>query len=169
MICPINTPLGSFTATISAEGLVALSFPQSDAALDQAWRQRWFPSAQYDAEYPLAKQLERELNQYLQGQRKQFEIALSPQGTTFQKRCWHALLDIPYGETRSYSQQADTIAHPNAARAVGAANGANRIPILIPCHRLIGKNQSLVHYAGGLALKQHLLQLEGTILASIAT
>jgi O-6-methylguanine DNA methyltransferase len=166
MISAIPTMLGSFRATISERGLVALGFPDSDPAEDLHWRARWFPNAREDAVYPLAEQIETQLNEYLRGERLDFTLPLDPQGTDFQKRCWQALCAIPYGQTRSYSEQAQLLGHVNAARAVGAANGANRIPIIIPCHRLIGKNQSLVHYAGGLALKQYLLQHEGTILAT---
>jgi methylated-DNA-[protein]-cysteine S-methyltransferase len=92
---------------------------------------------------------------------RRFDLPLDPQGTDFQKRVWQALLSIPYGETRSYSQIAATIGSPAAVRAVGAANGANPLPIVVPCHRVIGSNGKLVGYGGGLPLKIRLLEIEG--------
>lgn len=101
-----------------------------------------------------------QLDEYFGGKRRQFDIPLSMQGTSFQIQVWKALLDIPYGQTRSYSDIAEQIGNPKACRAVGMANNRNKIAIIIPCHRVIGKNGSLVGYAGGLDFKQHLLKLE---------
>lgn len=101
-----------------------------------------------------------QLRQYAEGKRTTFSLTLNPAGTDFQQRCWQALQQIPYGETRSYSDIANTIGHPKAARAVGLANHRNPIPIIIPCHRVIGAKGQLTGYAYGLALKQQLLNLE---------
>lgn len=101
-----------------------------------------------------------ELIQYFEGERKTFDIPLNPTGTEFQKRVWSALMTIPYGETRSYKQIAEIIENPNAQRAVGMANNKNPIPIIIPCHRVIGADKKLVGYAGGLDIKQKLLDIE---------
>jgi len=102
----------------------------------------------------------KQLNEYLHGLRKEFTVPLSPQGTDFMKKVWYELCKIPYGETRSYKEIAETIDNSKAYRAVGLANNKNPIPIFIPCHRVIGANGSLVGYAGGTEVKKHLLELE---------
>ena len=102
----------------------------------------------------------RELAEYFAGSRKQFDIPLAPRGTPFQLDVWRTLQRIPYGETRCYEEIARTIGRPTATRAVGAANGANPIPIIIPCHRVIGKNGSLTGFGGGISVKRRLLDLE---------
>ena len=101
-----------------------------------------------------------QLEEYFAGERREFDLALNPVGTEFQRRVWRALCDIPFGETRSYLQQARAIGQPSAIRAVGAANGRNPIPIVIPCHRVIGSDGSLVGFGGGLEIKSALLALE---------
>ncbi|MCL4156387.1 UNVERIFIED_CONTAM: hypothetical protein GTU68_053483, partial [Idotea baltica] len=109
---------------------------------------------------PHLSQLELELKEYFNGYRKKFTVALHTPGTDFQKKAWKALGDIPYGETRSYQQQAIRIDNPTAVRAVASANGFNRISIIIPCHRVIGKDGSLTGYGGGLEKKKWLLDFE---------
>ena len=111
---------------------------------------------------PVLSETARQLQEYFAGTRSQFELELDFTGTPFQKRVWQALLTIPFGETRSYSQIARQIGNPNAVRAVGAANGRNPISIVAPCHRVIGASGSLTGFAGGLEAKQYLLALEGT-------
>jgi methylated-DNA-[protein]-cysteine S-methyltransferase len=101
-----------------------------------------------------------QLEDFLAGRRRTFELPLNPQGTPFQQAVWQALLQIPFGETRSYKEIAEHIGKPKACRAIGMANNRNPIFIAIPCHRVIGANGSLVGYGGGLDLKQKLLQLE---------
>ena len=101
-----------------------------------------------------------QLRAYFAGELQDFDLTLDMQGTGFQRRVWHELRNIPYGETRSYSFVANTIGAPKAVRAVGAANGRNPIPIVVPCHRVIGAGGSLVGYGGGLPLKRFLLDLE---------
>ena len=112
---------------------------------------------------PLLLQASRELEEYFRGERKAFTVPLSPRGTAFQKRCWEALCRIPYGETRTYAQQAAMIGNPKACRAVGMSNHRNPLPIFIPCHRVIGKNGTLTGYAGGLTIKETLLNIERMI------
>ena len=102
----------------------------------------------------------RQLDEYFEGRRQKFDLALKPYGTNFQRSAWESLLQIPYGETRSYTQQAESIHNSKAIRAIGNANSRNPIPIIIPCHRVIGKNGSLTGYAGGLDRKTKLLALE---------
>ena len=111
-------------------------------------------------ETELIKEAARQLNEYLNGSRTQFQLPLNPQGTEFQKKVWNALCNIPYGETRSYKQVAEAIGNPKASRAIGMANNKNPIMIFIPCHRVIGSNGKLVGYAGGLDMKEKLLQIE---------
>lgn len=112
---------------------------------------------------PTLTTAERQLSEYFQGKRSRFDLELEPAGTEFQKRVWNALLAIPHGETRTYLQIAEQLGNPKATRAVGAANGRNPISIIIPCHRLIGSSGGLTGFAGGLAAKAYLLELESEI------
>jgi AraC family transcriptional regulator of adaptative response/methylated-DNA-[protein]-cysteine methyltransferase len=114
-------------------------------------------------ESPFLTQLETELTEYYAGERTHFEVPLHTPGTEFQQAVWQKLQEIPYGETRSYSEQAQLLGKPKAVRAVASANGMNRVAIVIPCHRVIGANGHLTGYAGGLARKQWLLDLEKKI------
>ena len=112
-------------------------------------------------ETPLISQAAEMLREYFDGQRKVFDgLPLRVEGTEFQKKAWAALLNIPYGQTRSYKEQAEAVGNVKACRAVGAANGKNRISIIIPCHRVVGSNKSLVGFGGGLDVKKALLELE---------
>lgn len=113
-----------------------------------------------ERETPLIKKTIKELKEYLEGKRKIFDIPIDTQGTEFQEKVWNALLEIPYGETKSYEDIAKMVGCPKGARAVGMANHNNKIIIIIPCHRVIGKNGKLVGYAGGLPVKEKLLQIE---------
>jgi methylated-DNA-[protein]-cysteine S-methyltransferase len=109
---------------------------------------------------PLAEATD-QLAAYFAGVRREFDLWLAPQGTAFQRRVWAALAAIPYGGTTTYGKLAAEIGHPGSARAVGAANGANPLAIVVPCHRVIGGDGALTGYAGGLAAKRLLLELEG--------
>jgi len=102
----------------------------------------------------------RQLHSYFSGELEKFDLPLAPEGTPFQLKVWKELCEIPYGETISYGELARRIGNPNAARAVGLANGSNPIPIVIPCHRVIGSNGKLTGYGGGLPIKEKLLALE---------
>jgi len=112
------------------------------------------------AETPLIKKAAAQIEEYLAGKRKKFTLPLVMRGTEFQTAVWRALQDIPYGKTRSYKEIAAAIGRPKAVRAVGMANHRNPISIIVPCHRVIGHNGSLVGYGGGLPLKRRLLELE---------
>lgn len=107
-----------------------------------------------------------QLMQYFAGERTKFELELSLVGTDFQKRAWHMLATIPYGETWSYAELARQVDSPKAVRAVGAANGRNPLPIVLPCHRVIGSNGALTGFGGGLPVKQWLLEHEGNVIAA---
>ena len=111
-------------------------------------------------ETKLIKETAGQLREYFAGIRKEFTISLNPQGSSFQKKVWEALLQIPYGETRSYKEIAQIIGNKKAARAVGMANHNNPIMCIIPCHRVIGSDGSLIGYRGGIEIKVKLLQLE---------
>jgi methylated-DNA-[protein]-cysteine S-methyltransferase len=102
-----------------------------------------------------------QLGEYFAGARRTFELPLAPRGTEFQRRVWRALREIPYGKTISYGELARRIGQPSASRAVGLANGANPLPIIVPCHRVIGADGTLTGFGGGLAVKRKLLALEG--------
>ncbi|WP_444945425.1 methylated-DNA--[protein]-cysteine S-methyltransferase [Microbulbifer sp. VTAC004] len=137
-----------------ARGIVSLQFCDSERPLraGPGWKRETSD---------LIEKAAQQLREYIAGKRKNFDLPLAPRGTEFQRRVWDALLQIPFGETRSYSQQAQLLGQPRAIRAVARANGANPVAVIIPCHRVIGANGSLTGYAGGLPLKARLLKLEG--------
>ncbi|MDF2906929.1 MAG: hypothetical protein K0R34_2250 [Herbinix sp.] len=143
---------------IAVVSIVKDTMPDLEATEASAGRDRLFSCE--TEETPLIRQTAKELMEYLDGIRKEFTIALNPKGTEFQKRVWEALRAIPYGETRSYKQIAEAVGNKNASRAIGMANHNNPIMCIIPCHRVIGANGSLVGYAGGLDTKAALLSLE---------
>ena len=126
------------------------------------------PDCQRNDRNPLLLEAARQLRAYFARQLREFQLPLDMQGTDFQKRVWGQVAAIPYGETRSYLQIAQALGSPQGVRAVGAANGANPVPIVVPCHRVIGAKGKLVGYGGGLALKQRLLELEGAMALPLA-
>jgi methylated-DNA-[protein]-cysteine S-methyltransferase len=140
---------------VSEAGLLALEFGGGKS------KTGWVESPEKIAGYA------RQLQEYFAGQRREFDLQLDIRGTDFQKRCWQELLEIPYGETRSYADIARAIGNPQAVRAVGLANGQNPIAIVVPCHRVIGSDGSLTGYGGGLGVKRKLLQHEGALSGSL--
>ncbi len=118
------------------------------------------PQAHWDNNPEPFTQARKQLDEYFAGTRRDFELALAPHGTAFQQQVWQQLSKIPYGKTCSYGEIANALDNPKASRAVGAANGANPLPIVIPCHRVIGANGSLTGFSGGLAIKNWLLAHE---------
>ena len=146
-IC-IQTDWGPFTLSAQQDALTHLYLPQQPA-----------PMADHTST-PLLSEAAEQLLAYLSGRLRYFSLPLAPSGTAFERRVWAALCDIPFGETRSYSEVACQIGAPRACRAVGRAGGKNPLPVFVPCHRMIGKNGTLTGYAGGLMLKQRLLALE---------
>ena len=121
------------------------------------------PPAQWVRDARPFREVVRQLEAYFDGKLRDFNLPLSPSGTDFQLKVWRTLQTIPYGETWSYGQLARRIRRPDAPRAVGAANGQNPIPVIIPCHRVIGADGSLTGFGGGLPIKQKLLALEGAL------
>ena len=117
-----------------------------------------------ELETTIIKEAHRQITEYLKGERKVFDLPIRLRGTDFQQQVWTALLDIPYGETRSYKQIAEAIGNPKGMRAVGMANNRNPLLIVVPCHRVIGANGSMVGYGEGVEMKEFLLRLEGSIM-----
>jgi methylated-DNA-[protein]-cysteine S-methyltransferase len=147
-----DTPVGPLVARAGDDGLAELLFARRG---QRAKPRTGDPSARRHI-----REIEAQLAEYFDGKRRAFDVALRPQGPPFHMRVWNALLGIPYGETISYGELAARVGDPTAARAVGAANGANPIVIAIPCHRVIGADGKLVGYGGGLWQKRTLLDLE---------
>ncbi|MBP7949889.1 MAG: methylated-DNA--[protein]-cysteine S-methyltransferase [Verrucomicrobiales bacterium] len=155
----LHSPLGTLLLTGDGISLTGLYFDRFDGGEAPQPEADWVEAPQQFAEAA------RQLAEYFSGTRRRFSIPLAPQGTAFQQTVWRALCSIPHGATRSYGELAAQIHQPAASRAVGAANGRNPIAILIPCHRVIGKNGTLTGYGGGLERKRLLLELEGSLLA----
>ncbi|WP_201755242.1 methylated-DNA--[protein]-cysteine S-methyltransferase [Paenibacillus glycinis] len=142
-------------------GLCAITLPNESFATLRAWAERKIGNAVLIQAPERMSAYVRQLREYLDGERTAFELPFDLRGTDFQMAVWEALTRIPFGQTRSYSELAGAVGHPKAVRAVGAANGANPVPIVIPCHRVIGKNDALTGFRGGLKVKEELLRLEG--------
>lgn len=161
----IETPLGTMFACAVEEGICLLEFTDRKNIEKQFISLSKSLNAEIvQGENKYFKQLEDELKEYFDGHRKQFDVPLFIIGTEFQQKVWQLLREIPIGEIRTYKQQSEFLGNPKAIRAVGTANGVNKIAILIPCHRVIGSNGELVGYAGGIWRKQKLLELEKAIL-----
>jgi methylated-DNA-[protein]-cysteine S-methyltransferase len=151
----IDTPIGRLRLAATPDALIALAF-ENQHEEDPANLAQTDPEAS-----AILQEAENQLLAYFSGKRRAFDLPLQAQGTEFQRTVWSALRDIPYGEVRSYGQIASALGREKAVRAVGAANGRNPIPIIVPCHRVIGSNGKLTGFAGGLEAKRHLLALEG--------
>jgi methylated-DNA-[protein]-cysteine S-methyltransferase len=152
----VTTPIGELRVVASDEGVRAILLPLPDRHVPAA--------AQDDPGHPVLLEASRQLDEYFAGERRAFDLPLDVEGTAFQRSVWDALVEIPYGGTESYGELAERIGRPGAARAVGAANGRNPVPIIVPCHRVIGADGALVGYGGpseaGLAMKHSLIRLE---------
>jgi len=150
----IGSPIGKLLLAGRNDTLQIIGFPEGKGRL--------IPEAHWDEQDNCFAQAEEQLGEYFDGRRQVFDLKLQPSGTPFQLQVLEALQEIPFGETRSYLDIARSIGRPKAVRAVGAANGRNPLPIVIPCHRVIGTNGSLTGFGGGLAAKEYLLGLEST-------
>ena len=150
--CHVSTPVGRLLLAGDDEGLRRISFQSGSRPAEPAgdWQR---------ADEPF-RDVAAQLEAYFAGKLDRFDVALAPEGTPFQREVWSALTAIPYGETVTYGELARRLGRPNAFRAVGAANGSNPIPIIIPCHRVIGADGSLTGFGGGLGIKRRLLDLE---------
>jgi len=164
-IHPIDTSLGPVQAAFNAAGeVVYLGFSDHELRLPLLVKLERLEPCPHPEARALGRRREH-LEDYACGGRRAFDIPVRLCGSPFEGRVWQLLQDIPFGETRSYGQLAAALGDPNLSRAVGRANGANPISILIPCHRVIGANGSLTGYAGGLARKERLLRIEGALSA----
>ena len=153
----LDSPIGRLQLVATDQGLSHLLFDQQlgkDSELDG-------DSAESDT-HPVLAAATAQLEEYFAGRRQEFDIPLDLTGTEFQRAAWSALASVPFGETRSYRQQAEAIGRPKAVRAIGAANGKNPVPIVLPCHRIVGSDGSLTGYGGGLPIKVYLLNHEQT-------
>lgn len=152
----MESPVGPLLLAGDDQDLHVISFPRGNTAREPepGWQKT-------DLTY--FTETTRQLSAYFDGKTTTFDLPLKPEGTPFQMAVWEALLEIPYGETISYGELARRIGNPNASRAVGAANGANPIPIVIPCHRVIGADNSLTGFGGGLDVKSYLLEHEWAV------
>ena len=158
----IDTPVGTLMlAGCEDHGLRHIAFQCGKGALapKPEWKQLATPF----------RAAERQLREYFQGKRTDFDLRLHPKGTPFQQSVWKALMKIPYGRTRTYGDIAKAVGRPKAVRAVGLANGRNPLPIVVPCHRVIGAGGKLVGYGGGLHVKQALLDREREVSAALRT
>ncbi|MXX36821.1 MAG: methylated-DNA--[protein]-cysteine S-methyltransferase [Gemmatimonadetes bacterium] len=149
----VSSSIGELLLAGDSTGLWHIYFESGDFTPPPNWQ------AVAALPYPVADQLD----SYFAGHLRSFDLPLHPQGTAFQRKVWAALAEIPYGETISYLELARRIGNPNSVRAVGLANGRNPLPIVVPCHRVVGSNGTLVGYAGGLPIKKALLALEGAL------
>lgn len=148
----LQSPIGDILVAGDADGLKFVGFPSGKGRLE--------PEPEWFLDNKGFGDVKKQLSEYFAGRRTRFELKLAPNGTPFQLQVLNALQQIPYGETRSYRDIANGIGKPKAVRAVGAANGRNPLPIIIPCHRVIGANGSLTGFGGGLPTKRFLLDLE---------
>src|SRR5437660_8221964 len=147
-----ESPVGTLLLASDSHALRLVSFESSKHAAP--------PQADWTQDRAPFTEVIRQLRAYFRGELNEFDLPLAPEGTEFQLRVWNALRAIPYGETISYAQLAERLGNPRAVRAVGLANGSNPIPIIVPCHRVIGSDGSLTGFGGGLSTKQKLLDLE---------
>ncbi len=150
----LDTPVGRLLLAGTARELRRIEFPRGGAGRKP--ERGWVEDPQHFTETA------RQLRDYFNGRLRKFDLPLNPEGTPFQQSVWRALRHIPYGATRSYGEIAAAIGKPRAVRAVGAANGRNPLPIVIPCHRVIGGDGSLTGFGGGLDVKRALLELEAS-------
>ncbi len=157
----VETPIGLCRLATTERGLAYLELPRESGCGLWGWLRRWAPESKTVEAFARNRVAIGQLLEYLEGKRTEFDLPLDLRGTPFQIAVWSALLEIPYGETRSYQQIANAIGRPRAVRAVGAANGANPVAIVVPCQRVIASDGTLHGYGGGLDLKARLLAMEG--------
>lgn len=160
-IAQLETEFGNLGALMTSQGLARLTLPNQDEEELHRWIRRYEPQAEVCAEPYVFHPLLEQLYYYLDGNLMEFYVPLDLRGTEFQLKVWEELQNIPYGQVCTYADIAHRLGNPRAARAVSQAVAANPIPIIIPCHRVIGKDGSLSGYVGGVAFKQRLMHIEG--------
>jgi methylated-DNA-[protein]-cysteine S-methyltransferase len=156
----LATPIGELTLTASDTALAAVYFPTSRHGPPPAERAGWIED---DGTHTVLARARTQLEEYFAGSRTRFDLPLDAAGSVFERRVWEALLAIPFGSTTSYGELARRLGDPRATRAVGAANGKNPIPIIVPCHRVIGADGDLTGFGGGIERKRWLLAHEGAL------
>jgi len=161
----IDTPIGRLRVVSSDRGLVYVGLPKASGRGFAGFCARHAPGERVEPGFEPNREACAQLDEFLNGKRQVFELPLDLRGTEFQRRVYAAVSEIPYGATLSYADVAEAIEQPSAVRAVGAANGANPIPLVIPCHRVVASSGQLHGYAGGLELKQRLLAMENAAAA----
>jgi methylated-DNA-[protein]-cysteine S-methyltransferase len=149
----METPIGVLTIESNGDAITHITLPEKSS--------RKLPNPDNSTFPDVMKSAASQLNEYFAGERNEFDLPIALQGTDFQKDVWMTLADIPYGKTISYAELAGMVGRPTAFRAVGQANGANPIPIVLPCHRVIASGGGIGGYGGGLPMKRQLLALEG--------
>jgi len=159
----IDTPIGSLRLASTSRGLAVVELPHASGRGLEGWLRRSLPGARCEEAFAPNRAAAVQIVEFLEGKRQGFELPLDPRGTAFQRAVWSELARIPYGETRSYADVARAIGRPLAVRAVGAANGANPLALVVPCHRVIAADGSLGGYGGGLELKARLLAMERSL------
>ena len=157
-----DSPIGALRLAATSRGLAYLELPHASGRGLAGWCVRHAPDAELEEAWAPHRATIAQLLEYLDGKRTAFDLPLDLRGTPFQLEVWQALLRIPYGEVRTYAEVAQAIGRPAAVRAVGAANGANPVPLVVPCHRVVATGGKLGGYGGGLPLKARLLALEGS-------
>ncbi len=155
-----DSPIGVCRVASTEQGLAYVELPHASGRGIDGWRLRCLPDARCADGFAPNRVAISQILDYLEGKRTAFELPVDLRGTTFQRSVWAALLEIPYGETRSYLDVARTLGKPRATRAVGAANGANPVSLVVPCHRVVASSGKLGGYGGGLELKRRLLAME---------
>jgi O-6-methylguanine DNA methyltransferase len=159
----ISSPIGPLRILSTREGLAAILFGKGARRKPENWIRRVFPGSKVEPAGRVHRIFAKQIGEYFEGCRRVFDLDLDLRGTDFQKKVWSEVARVPYGRTVSYGDIAHVMGKPKAARAVGAANGANPIPIVIPCHRIVGADGSLTGYGGGLKRKRWLLAHEGIL------
>ena len=159
-IARVESPIGTLRLASTAAGLAYVELPRESGPGMHGWLRHAMPDVKVVEGFAPNQVAITQIQEYLEGKRVDFDLVLDLRGTDFQRSVWQEVASIPHGETRSYAEVAKGVGRPRAMRAVGAANGANPIPLVIPCHRVIGSRGQLQGYAGGTSLKARLLAME---------
>ncbi len=159
------SPIGPVQIVSTGRGLAALELGKGSRKKLEKWVRRTFPGVERSPAGKRHRVFEDQLREYFEGRRQVFDLPLDLRGSDFQKAVWAQVARIPFGQTATYGEVAHLVGRPRASRAVGAANGANPVPIIVPCHRVIGANGSLTGYGGGIENKRRLLAHEGVLRA----
>ena len=167
--CEMDSKVGPITIASTKKGVCWLEFGYNEKTINllKIWAKKWMNTDQVIKGQDELDEAKKQLTEYFNKEREKFELEIDFYGTPFQNLVWESLLNIPYGEVRSYKDIAILINDSKSVRAIGGANHNNPIPIIVPCHRVIGSNGNLVGYGGGLKIKQFLLELEGYIKTTI--